>query len=199
MLIDEYLPRYDVRERHRTRVAASPDVTYGALHSADLAASPLVRGLLLTRALPAALARGRAGLRDLRARGATPFTLATLEALGFRVLDAAPPTELVLGLEGRFWRVRDGALRTPAAADFRTQAPAPGTARGVWSFHLAAQPDGTTELTTETRVRCADAGARRRFLPYWYVIRPGSGIIRRAILRAIRRRAEAATLAPPSA
>lgn len=191
MLIDDYLPRYDVRERHRTRVAASPEVTYAALHTADLRSSLIVRALLLARALPGALARGRAGVRALRARGTTPLTLAALEATGFRVLAAAPPTEIVLGLEGRFWRVRDGAPHAPAAPDFWTRAPAPGTARGVWSFHLAARPDGTTELTTETRVRCADAGARRRFLPYWYLIRPGSGIIRRAMLRAIRRSAEA--------
>ena len=50
---------------------------------------------------------------------------------------------------------------------------------------------GGTELTTETRVLCADAGARRRFLPYWYLIRPASGMIRRVMLREIRRSAEA--------
>ena len=191
MLIDTYLPRYDVRERHRTRVAASPTATHAALRTADLAHAPIVRGLLALRALPGALAHGVAGLRALRARGPAPITLATFEAQGFRLLADAPPTELVLGLEGQFWRPR-GNLRTPPAVAFLAQPPAPGTARAVWNFHLSAQADGTTELTTETRVQCADAGVRRRFLPYWYLIRPASGIIRQAMLRAIQQTAETA-------
>ncbi|MGZ8415045.1 MAG: hypothetical protein ACXWZS_10475 [Gemmatirosa sp.] len=191
MLIDAYLPAYDVRERHRTRVLASPTATYAALQTADLAEAPLVRALLGLRALPAALARGGGGLQALWARKPEPIPLAAFEARGFRILQEAPPTELVIGLEGQFWRPR-GDLCTPSAAVFRTQPPAPGMARAVWNFAVATAPDGTTTLTTETRVLCADAAARRAFLPYWYVIRPGSGVIRHAMLRAIRRAAEAA-------
>jgi hypothetical protein len=52
---------------------------------------------------------------------------------------------------------------------------------------------GSTEARrARTRVRCADASARRRFLPYWYLIRPASEMIRRAMLREIRRSAESA-------
>ena len=192
MLIDLYLPQYDVRERHRTRVAAPPKVVYAALRSVDLAASPIVRALFLLRTLPGALAGGMVGVQALVSRRATAVTLATFESLGFRLLEAVPPAELVLGIEGKFWR-QTRPLCTPGPAAFRTQPPAPGTARGVWNFHLIEQPDGSTLLTTETRVRCADRGARRRFLPYWYAIRLASGIIRRAMLRSIRRAAEAAS------
>ena len=191
MLIDAYLPQYDVRERHRTRVAASREATWAVLRTTDLAAAPLVRVLLMLRALPGAFAHGAAGIRALWARRPEAVTLATFEAHGFRVLEEAPPAELVIGLQGQFWRV-NGNLRTPGPAEFRSDAPPAGTARAVWNFSLVARPDGTTELATETRVRCADAVARRRFLPYWYAIRAGSGIIRHAMLRAIRRAAEAA-------
>ena len=191
MLIDAWLPRYDVHERHRTRVAASLDATYAALHTSDLTDSAIVRTLLFVRAFPGALAHGRAGIHELRWRRPEPVTLATFETQGFRIIEESPPTELVIGLEGEFWRP-SGNRCTPDAATFRTQPPAPGTARAVWNFHLAIRPDGATELTTETRVLCADALARRRFLPYWYVIRPGSGIIRHAMLWAIRQTAEAA-------
>ena len=189
--LDAWLPAWDVRERHRTRVRASPDATYAALRTTDLAGSPVVGALLLLRALPGALLRGPAGLSELRGRGREPVTLATFERHGLRVLDERPPDELVIGLEGRFW-LPTGDLCTPAASAFCATEPAPGTARAVWNFTVAARADGTTELATETRVYCADAGARRRFLPYWYVIRPFSGIIRRAMLNAIRRAAEAA-------
>jgi hypothetical protein len=191
MLIDSYLPEYDVSERHRTHVAASREATYAALWTTDLANSPLVRILVALRALPGAVRNGAAGLRALRQRGSKAVTLATFQERGFRVLAELAPTELVLGLEGHFWRPT-GNLRTPSATAFRSQPAAPGTARGVWNFHLQSCPDGGTELTTETRVHCADSGARRRFLPYWYLIRPASGLIRRAMLRDIRRSAEAA-------
>ena len=189
MLIDVYLPTYDVRERHHTRVAAPIDVTYDALRSADLGSAPLARMLMALRALPGALAHGPAGVRALSARAPEPITLATFEERGFRVLEEAPPVELVIGLEGQFWRA-SGNLRTPPPESFRGEPPAPGTARAAWNFHLSDQPDGTTELTTETRVHCADAAARRRFLPYWYLIRPASGFIRHTMLRAIREAAE---------
>lgn len=41
-------------------------------------------------------------------------------------------------------------------------------------------------VSTETRVLCADASARCRFLPYRFVIRPASGLIRRVKARQIR-------------
>jgi hypothetical protein len=189
MLIDAYMSEYDVSERHHTRVAASREATYAALWTANFAKASVARMLLALRALPGALGHGIAGVRALWERGAEPITLATFQERGFRVLAELAPTELVIGLEGQFWRPT-GNLRTPSATTFRSQPPAPGTARGVWNFHLRALADGATELTTETRVQCADAGARRRFLPYWYTIRPASGLIRRAMLREIRRSAE---------
>lgn len=39
----------------------------------------------------------------------------------------------------------------------------------------------------------ADAKSRRYFGLYWAVIRPGSGLIRRCMLRSIRKKAEGAT------
>ena len=189
MLIDDYLPRWDVRERHRIDVDAPPEVVFAALGDTDLGDALLPRLLLGARALPGALADGGAGLRSLARRARTPITLRTLEARGFTRLAERPPTELLIGLEGRFWRPR-GDLCTPSAESFATTPPAAGTARAVWNFALEASAEGGTRLTTETRVLCADRSARRRFLAYWYVIRPGSGLIRRYMLRAVRRTAE---------
>ncbi|MEU1311696.1 hypothetical protein ABZ419_22780 [Streptomyces cinnamoneus] len=44
-------------------------------------------------------------------------------------------------------------------------------------------------LSTETRVYATDDRTRRRFRTYWLVIRAASGLTRRSMLRAIRRRA----------
>ena len=67
--------------------------------------------------------------------------------------------------------------------DFLTFAE-PGYAKMALSYRLE---NGL--LTTETRVRLTDADAHRSFRRYWLVIRPFSGLIRRAWLRAIARRA----------
>ena len=189
MLIDDYLPQWDVRERHHIRVAAPPETVFAALSDTDLAAAPIVRLLLGARALPGALMQGRAGIRSVARRVRAPITLRSFEERGFTRLAELRPAELVMGLEGRFWRP-DGDLCTPPAATFASTPPAAGMARGVWNFMLVPNSDGTTDLVTETRVLCADQSTRRRFLPYWLLIRPGSGLIRRYMLRAVKRTAE---------
>ena len=114
-------------------------------------------------------------------------TLAALEKSGFVLLADVAPTELVLGIEGRFWAL-DGGRCTPTPEVFRATAPQPGTARAVWGFSFAPLDASRTLLTTQTRVLCADAAARRRFLPYWFVIKPASGLIRRAIYASCEKR-----------
>ena len=54
---------------------------------------------------------------------------------------------------------------------------------------IEPRQDRSSELRTETRVRSA-ADVRMKFRVYCAVIRPGSALIRGAILRAIRRDAE---------
>ena len=56
------------------------------------------------------------------------------------------------------------------------------------------QPTDTPILAprpTDTRVHATSDDARRRFAAYWRVIYPGSSLIRRTWLAAIRKRAEA--------
>lgn len=189
-LIEEYLPHFEVRERHRIRVRATPGATWAALHRADLARSPLVGALLVIRALPAAIGSGRAALARLRDESVRHVTLDSFREKGFRILEERPPEELVIGLEGRFWRPA-GEICTPGPDAFGRTPPPPGTARAVWNFTVRATGPRECELATETRVLCADAAARRRFLPYWWLIRPGSGLIRRAMLASVRDAAEA--------
>ena len=195
VLIDDYLPRYDVRERHSLRVRASAVHTYAALRSTDLARGSIVRALLLLRAVPGAIGHGGGGFGALRQQRASAITLATFEERGFRVVAERPPTELLIGLEGQFWRL-DGGICTPPSDEFLDHPPNPGTARAVWNFSLEELPSGGTELRTETRVLCADGATRRHFLPYWFLIRAGSGIIRHAMLRAIRSEAESRARMP---
>ncbi|NKB71865.1 MAG: hypothetical protein GKR89_32720 [Candidatus Latescibacteria bacterium] len=187
MLIDQYLPEYDAVERHSIAVGAPAETIYAALHTADLAGAFLVRLLLALRGLPAALGPG--GLRAWWRQAQAPVTLAAFEEMEFSLLAEEPPHELVLGLAGRFW-TPTGDLHPVDAATFAAPC-RPGTARAAWNFSIVPQTDGTCRLHTETRVQCADKGSRRRFRCYWLVVRPGSGFIRRLMLRSVKKEAEA--------
>jgi hypothetical protein len=185
------LPAYHARERHVIVVHAPIERVYAALWSANLA-SPVVRVLLGLRAFPGALVgalrQPRDAWRRLLGRMRARLTMRDVVVGGFTVVAEDPPRELVLGVDGAFWRLR-GDLRRVDAASFRGPQPL-GTARAAWNFHLAQRADGTCALSTETRVKCADPASRRRFRAYWLIVRPGSVLIRRLMLRSIRREAE---------
>jgi hypothetical protein len=189
-LINEYLPEYDVRVIHRTRVHAPASRIYNAFRSTDLAESVLVRICLALRAFPGAFLSPVRGLRRIRIRLGSPVTLRDFETHGFRVLAENPPYELLIGLIGSFWKP-DGGLLPVDAVSFKGPQSS-GTARVAWNFSIAEQKNGTCDLATETRVICADAKSRRYFGWYWVLVRPGSGLIRRYMLRSIRKKAEGA-------
>lgn len=188
-LLDALMPEYDVVERHGRTIRAPLEATWDALFNTDFASSGLLRTLLGLRALPGALLAGGRGLASLFGRGRTPLTLATLQANGFTRIAETAPSEIVFGIEGRFWTISGGRCLL-TAEQFRGTLPAAGTARALWNFRLAEEGPTVTRVTTETRVLCADAHARLRFLPYWAFVRPGSGIIRHAMLNRLRERAE---------
>jgi hypothetical protein len=179
--IDDFLPRFDVHEIHRMRFAAPPAEVWRALWEADLASSWWIRGLMALRALPALLFD-----REKRRIARGPWNLRALAGAGFGFLAEEPEREVVLGVEGRFWRPA-GNLERFDRARFDRPLEA-GLARAVWNFVLEPDGSGATLLTTETRVLCGDPASRRRFRAYWFFVRPGSGLIRRLMLAAVRRR-----------
>ena len=159
------LPQYDVRERHEIDVDAPAERVFAAVRETTFAEMPLARMLFRVRGLPAAAARP---VFDQLPKG-------------FAVLAEEPGSELVVGGIGQPWKLSGGEMRSADVRSFDT----PGYARMVMNFHL----EGRT-LSTETRVALTDERSRRLFRRYWRVVRPGSGLIRRAWLRAIKRRAE---------
>ena len=194
-LLDQLMPQYDVLERHRITVRAAPDVVFRSIREANLAGGPITRALLALRAAPAAVVAvvrsPRTAWGELRDRVSVPQGVVRLhdfEQAGFRIVAECAPHELVIGLLGRFWTPRGGLCAGVTAETFRA-GPPQGLALAGWNFTVALRPDGSSELRTETRVWCA-TDVRWKFRLYWLAVRPGSGLIRRAMLRAIRRHAE---------
>ena len=178
-LIDEFLPEYDVVERHEILVAAPVEAAYDAVLGLDLARSPVIAALLAVRGLPK--------LFTERPQLSRRVDLAAIEHAGFVRLAEDPPREVVLGVVGRFWHPWNNVRKI--TADQFSAFDEPDFAKGVWNFTV--DPDGPPRsiVRTETRVHCTDAAARRKFLAYWRVIRPFSGLIRVLLLRSIARTA----------
>ena len=183
MLIDSFAPEFDAHEVHRIAINASRQTVYESLWTADLGGSAVIKLLLLLRSLPGFMARPSQSLPRNR-----KVTLQTVIDSGFGLLDKTPDEEIVLGVTGRFWRPT-GNLSAFNRLDFNAPVPS-GLARGVWNFSVSESQQGQTILRTETRVICGDAASRRKFLAYWFVVRPFSGLIRLIMLRNVRKAAE---------
>jgi hypothetical protein len=185
-VLDDVLPVYRHRERHATQIAAAPDVVWRALHAVSNGDLRLTRVLMSIRAFPGRLRGAR------RPPGGLPADRGFIEAFlerGYRELLVDPPSTLVAGAAGQPWRLRGGDTTDVVDLDgFRAFA-RPRFVLIATSFELEALGDGT-RLSTETRVQPTDADAARAFQPYWWAIRAGSGLIRRDMLRAVRRRCE---------
>ncbi|MEK6334385.1 MAG: hypothetical protein AABM67_05500 [Acidobacteriota bacterium] len=179
--IDLFAPNFDATETHRIGIAASPDVVYRALWTADLGSSFLIKFLLALRSLPTFLLQ-RSPPRNQK------LTLQTLIDSGFGLLSEKPGQEIVLGVTGRFWRPT-GNLSPFARRDFDQPVPT-GMARGIWNFRVEETAPQQTTLSTETRVICGDPGSRRKFRAYWLLVRPFSGLIRRLMLKNVKRAVE---------
>jgi hypothetical protein len=125
-----------------------------------------------------------------RALGVSRGTLPEkLVRFGFTVLEEIPEEEIVLGIAGRFWR-HDGDLRRIADRSVFAAFSEDGCVKAAWNLRVDRTTSETCTLSTETRIRYFGPDARRKFRLYWTLVGPFSGLIRRALLRGVRRRAE---------
>jgi hypothetical protein len=174
--IDRYVPKPDFRERHLLPVLAPPARLLAAAAAYRPEDDPFFRRMIGVREWPMRLGRSL-----LRREGEPPPPFGIDN---FTLLER-DDTEIVYGLAGRFWAWDYGLLPVDDAAHFRALCEA-GSAKLALNFAVEQASDGGAILSTETRIACVDQSARRAFTPYWYLIRPVSGLIRRRILGAIR-------------
>ena len=182
-VLERHLPESDVRDRQSRVLDADVDAVRAAIGQTDLTGIPVVRALLLLRALPGRL-RARLGGRVTPVP--PPFTLADMPRAGWTPL-AEGPEEVAFGTLTHPWRLGNEA---PLVVDHESFAAfsTPGYAKVA--FSIRADPDGPhrTRVTTETRVATTDPRSRRRFAAYWVVVGPLSALIRRLVLRSLARR-----------
>jgi hypothetical protein len=171
--LDEFMPVYQFSEFHGVDVGASREQIWRALWEVRPEEIRFAKTLMRIR-----------GLGDSMAPEGQPI-LKSFASGPFQMLAREREREVVFGRAGDGRRVRD-----LTAEEFKTA----GGARLLklaMNLRIEEAEAGHCLLTTETRVYAVGPQVVRGFATYWRLIYPGSALIRRMWLRAIKLRAEA--------
>jgi hypothetical protein len=196
MLVDDFLPAYDVSDAVATVVANDVDATWDALMNVDLIdvgrRRPLVGALGATRMLPeivSHLLHGELPQRPperLRLRDTTTLPMGDG---GWVLLGERARDEIALGLVGKFWRPVIEFANVPAER-FRTFSE-PGYAKTVYSLSVRPLAEDRTLLSGVMRTATTDEHARRWFRRYWtFGVGSGAHILVNGLLDVTREMAE---------
>jgi hypothetical protein len=179
-LLDRFMPRYEIVERHRIEVEAPAGVTLAVAKEQDLFRSGLVRAIVTTRRV----ILGGADDEAVRPRG----LLSEMLSLGWGVLADEPGREVVVGAVTRPWEAN--VVFRPLQPEQFAAFEEAGFVKIVWT--LRADPvDGASSIfRTETRAIATDPEAREKFRRYWSLVSPGVILIRRLSLAPLKREAE---------
>jgi|ERR1700736_3333753 hypothetical protein len=181
--LDEWMPVWQFDERHEIQINASPEKVFEAIHA--------VRAdeIFLFRTLVAIRRCCRPGPESIINAPENKPLLDVATQTTFIYLADEAPREIVVGTVISAPRgIHAPARLTPEI--FRKTLP-PGVVLATMNYLVTADSSGGSTVSTETRVYGNNAASVRRFAIYWRIIHPGSDIIRRTWLRAVRRRAEA--------
>lgn len=203
MLLDDFMPVYDVSDAVATVVDADLPTTWAALMDVDLIdvgrKRPLVAALGALRILPDIVSRllhgepaptqpERMRLRDL---STIPRDKGGWVLLGLREQD-----EIALGLVGKFWRPVIEFARVGSADDFLAFSE-PGFAKTIYALSVRPLDPGRTLLSGVMRTSTTDEHARRWFRRYWTLgVGSGAHLLVNGLLDVTREMAEQKTPQP---
>jgi hypothetical protein len=197
MLVDEFMPIYDVSDAVAMVVEADVATTWDALMRVDLIdvgrKRPLVAVLGGLRMLPdiiSHLLHGELPSRQPEHLRLRDITRIPLDEGGWVLLGLRAQDEIALGLVGKFWRpvIEFGRVSSPdefAAFD------APGFAKTIYALSVQAIGEERTRLSGVMRTATTDEHARRWFRRYWtFGIGSGAHLLVNGLLDVTRDMAE---------
>ncbi len=196
MLVDDFMPVYDVSDAVAMVVRADLATTWRALKQVDLIdvgrRRPLVGVLGALRALPDIVAHVLHG----EAPPAPPKhlrldDLPTLPATqgGWVLLGEREQDEIALGLVGKFWRPVIEFATVPAG-EFTAFA-TPGFAKTIYALSVRTLDPHRTLLTGTMRTATTDEQARAWFRRYWTLgVGSGAHVLVHGLLDVTREMAE---------
>ena len=171
-LLDEFVPVYQFNEFHTIDISVPKDRVDWAIRTVTPEEIRFFKTLTTIRGIGNTEHEGWPILKN--------FTSGR-----FLLLADEPGREIVFGHGGD---ARGG--RMLAAGEFKTGHPAP-LIKIAMNFRIQDEDATHCRLTTETRVYAAGSQVLHGFAAYWRMIYPGSALVRRMWLRAIKQRAEA--------
>jgi hypothetical protein len=197
MLVDDFLPTYDVSDAVATVVHANLATTWDALMDVDLIEvgrkRPLVGALGAIRMLPdivSHMLHGELPQRPPAHMRLRDTTSIPLDEGGWVLLGEHSRDEIALGLVGKFWRPVIEFARVPPEG-FRDFAE-PGYAKTIYSLSVRALDDRRTLLSGVMRTATTDEHARRWFRRYWtFGVGSGAHVLVNGLLDVTREIAEA--------
>jgi len=181
--LDEWMPKWQFDEEHSIHIDATPERVFEAIHAVRADEIFLFRTLIAIRRC------GKPGPESIMNAPENKPLLDVATQTTFIYLTDEAPREIVVGTVISAPRgIHAPAKLTPEI--FRKEL-APGVVLATMNYLVTPDSNGGSTVSTETRVYGNNADSAERFAVYWRVIHPGSDIIRRTWLRAIKRRAEA--------
>lgn len=181
--LDHFAPTWQFNEFHELSVAAKPERVFDAIQSVPANEILFFRTLTSVRRLGRPLPES-----ILNAPEQMPLIEVATRS-GFLRLAEEAPRELVLGTIVAAPAEYRG-YRGPVTPEIYRTIRKPGFVLATMNFLVRPDPRGGSLVSTETRVFATSASTSRRFAAYWRVIYPGSALIRRMWLHAIKKRAE---------
>jgi hypothetical protein len=196
MLVDDFLPVYDVSDAVATVVHADLATTWEALVDADLMEvgrqKPLVGMLGAIRILPDMLnhlVHGELPDRPPQHLRLRDLANIPLDAGGWVLLGERKQDEIALGLVGKFWLpiIEFAAVSVDVFRDFAE----PSFAKTIYSLSVRRIDDERTLLTGIMRTATTDEHARRWFRRYWTLgVGSGAHVLVNGLLEVTRDIAE---------
>jgi hypothetical protein len=205
MLVDEFMPIYDVSDAVATVVEADVATTWDALMRVDLLEvrrkRPLVAILGGLRLLPdvvSHLLHAELPSRQPEHMRLRDISSIPLEEGGWVLLGLRAQDEIALGLVGKFWRPVIEFATVSSPQEFATFAE-PGFAKTVYALSVQAVGEERTRLSGVMRTATTDEHARRWFRRYWtFGIGSGAHLLVNGLLDVTREMAEQDATQPPA-
>lgn len=181
-LLDRYFQAYQFNEVHSVAVRATPERIYAAIFAVTPEEISFYRTLMWLRRF------GQGGPPSIM-NPPPGQPIMQMALTSFRKLAERPNEEIVFA---GFVAAPPGAASRAWTVDSYTALEEPGYAKVAMSFRVGPGGPGGVLLHTETRIYATDRATQRVFTVYWRTIYPGSAILRRTWLDAIKTRAERA-------
>jgi hypothetical protein len=179
-LLDEFMPDFEVVDRHKVAVGAPAEVTFAAATEMDLENCAVIRAIFKGREW---ILRSKPD-EAVRPRG----LVAQTKSLGWGVLAEKPGREIVMGAVTKPWEANPvfRALPPDEFAAFQE----PGYVKIVWTLRADPATGDQSVFRTETRAAATDSQARKKFRWYWSFLSPGIIAIRTVTVPTVKAEAE---------